>query len=100
MKLISDVIKKLMMAQPYYGLFLSGLKKEYTDKIDTAGVCLDGIDYKLLVNKKWFEGLNPNYRMGVFLHECLHMVFFHCIDTDVYMPMANNDHELLNVAMD
>jgi predicted metal-dependent peptidase len=28
------------------------------------------------------------------------MVFFHCIDTDVYMPMANNDHELLNVAMD
>ena len=46
MKLISDAIKKLMMEEPYYGLFASGLKKEYTDKIDTAGVCLDGIDYK------------------------------------------------------
>ena len=34
MKLISDVIKKLMMACPYYGLFLSGLKKEYTDAIE------------------------------------------------------------------
>ena len=100
MKLISDVIKKLMMAEPYYGLFALGLKKEYTDKIDTAGVCLDGIDYKLLVNKKWFESLSLNHRMGVIGHELRHLVFFHVIDTDIYMPMANNDHDLLNVAMD
>lgn len=69
MKLISDAIKKLMMKQPYYGLFLSGLKKEYSEDINTAGVCLDGIDYKLLVNRKFFEGLTPDVRMGVLWHE-------------------------------
>ena len=101
MKLISDAIKKLMMQSPYYGLFLSGLKKEYTDQIDTAGVCLDGIDYKLLVNKKFFEKLTQEQRMGVLHHECLHLVFFHVIDgKSLYLPMADNDFNLLNVAMD
>ena len=101
MKLISDVIKKLMMACPYYGLFLSGLKKEYTDAIETAGVCQDGIDYKLLVNKKFWEGLSLNHRMGVMLHEALHLVFFHVIDgKDTYLPMCNGDHTMCNVAMD
>jgi predicted metal-dependent peptidase len=101
MKLISDAIKKLMMAEPYYGLYLSGLKKEYVDDIDTAGVCLDGIDYKLVVNKQWFSGLTPNERMGILKHEALHLVFFHVIDgKTLYAPLANNDHNLLNVAMD
>ena len=101
MKLISDVIKKLMMKCPYYGLFLSGLKKEYTDAIETAGVCQDGIDYKLLVNRKFWEGLTLNHRMGVMLHEALHLVFFHVIDgKDTYLPMCNGDHTMCNVAMD
>lgn len=101
MKLISDVIKKLMMDEPYYGLFASGLKREYSDKIDTAGVCLDGIDYKLIVNKKWFESLSPDHRKGVIGHELRHLVFFHVIDgKSLYLPMCNDDFNMMNVAMD
>lgn len=101
MKLISDTIKKLMIQEPYYGLYASGLKKEYSEDIETAGVCLDGIDYKLLVNRKFFEGLTPELRMGVIKHELEHLVFFHVIDgKTTYLPMCNNDHNMMNVAMD
>lgn len=101
MKLISDVIKKLMINNPYYGLFLSGLKREYSDKIDTAGVCLDGIDYKLIVNKKWFETLTPDQRQGILTHEAMHILFFHVTDgKELYGPLCENNQKLLNVAMD
>jgi hypothetical protein len=50
-------------------LFACGLNKEFSDKIETAGVCLDGINYKLLINQEWWNGLLPDIRIGIIKHE-------------------------------
>lgn len=88
-----------MQQDPYYGLFACGLNKEFSDKIETAGVCLDGINYKLLINKEWWDGLLPDIRYGVIHHECLHLVFYHVVDSDMWHALCP-DHNMLNVAFD
>ena len=80
MKTIANVIKSLMVHEPYYGIFACGLNKEWNEKISTAGVCLDGINYKLVINKEWWDKLDPNIRYGVIKHELLHLVFYHVLD--------------------
>lgn len=99
MNTVSKIIKKLLVEQPYYGLFLCGLKKEWTTKIETAGVYLDGINYKLLINEKWWKSLTPDIQTGVILHEALHLVFYHVIDRDKYKPLCP-DKQMLNIAYD
>ncbi len=99
MNTVSKIIKKLLIEQPYYGLFLCGLKKEWSDEIETAGVCLDGINYKLLINEKWWKSLSPDIQTGVILHEALHLVFYHVLDKDKYKALCPN-HMMLNVAHD
>jgi predicted metal-dependent peptidase len=99
MKTVSSVIKRLMQQDPYYGLFACGLNKEFSDKIETAGVCLDGINYKLLINQEWWNGLLPDIRIGVIKHELLHLVFYHVVDGEMWHALCPN-HNMLNVAMD
>ena len=99
MKTISDVIKSIMREQPYYGMFACGLKKEFSNEIDTAGVCLDGINYKLLINKNYWDGLTKDQRIGVMRHELGHLLFFHVTDHNQWSDLCPN-HEMLNVAMD
>ena len=42
--------KELMLEQPFYGLFLIGLNKEWNNAIPTAGVSKHNINYKLVIN--------------------------------------------------
>lgn len=99
MKTVSSVIKRLMQQDPYYGLFACGLNKEFSDKIETAGVCLDGINYKLLINQEWWSKLLPDIRYGILKHELLHLVFYHVLDGEMWHALCPN-HNMLNVAMD
>ena len=46
---LTKICKDLMLEQPFYGLLLLNLNKEWSDKIPTAGVGLDGINYKLYI---------------------------------------------------
>lgn len=99
MKTIANVIKSLMVHEPYYGIFACGLNKEWDEKISTAGVCLDGINYKLVINKEWWDKLDPNIRYGVIKHELLHLVFYHVLDYKDFFAYCP-DRNILNIAMD
>jgi len=99
-KSVSAVIKKLMRDEPYYGMFACGLNKEWTNQLPTAGVAVDGINYKLAINPEFWNELTPDKRYGVLKHELLHLVFYHPVDVDMYLSLADNDRDLLNVAMD
>ena len=84
-----------MLKEPFYGLFLIGLNKKWTDKIPTAGVGLNKINVELHINSEWWETLTPPRQLGLLKHELLHIAFFHLTD---YNHLE--DHQLANIAMD
>ena len=94
----SDLVKTsktLMLKEPFYGLFLISLNKEVSDKLPTAGVCKDNINFKLMVNPKFWEGIDSKTKLGVLKHELLHIAFFHLNMQDKY-----EDKKLFNIAAD
>ena len=48
---ITACIKKLLIREPFYGIFALGLNKYYSKDINTAGVCKNGINTELIVNQ-------------------------------------------------
>ena len=92
---LSKVCKELMLKEPYYGLFLVMTEKEWSDKIPTAGVAKHNINYKLLINPKFWDSLSVEHRIGLTKHEMLHLAFFHPLMGDSF----END-ELFNIAAD
>ena len=45
---LAIISKELMLEQPFYGLFLIGLNKEFGKAVPTAGVSRQNINYKKL----------------------------------------------------
>ena len=93
--LVSKTSKNLIFEEPFYGLFLVGLNKSFTDKIPTAGVSKNGIGVQLTVNPDFFNSLSERHRIGLLKHELLHISFGHLIMRDMY-----NNHKLFNIAAD
>jgi predicted metal-dependent peptidase len=84
-----------MLEQPFYGLLLLNLQKEFSEKVPTAGVGLQGINYKLYINPTFWQSLNDKERKGLIIHELMHIAFFHLND---YKHLK--DRELANIAKD
>ena len=87
--------KNLMFSNMFYGLVLLNLQKEWSDKVPTAGVGLNGINYKLYINPEFWKTLNKDQKIGLITHELMHIVFFHLTD---YKHLK--DADLANIAMD
>lgn len=77
---LAKVSKDLMLREPFYGMFLIMLNKEFTKSVPTAGVGTIGINYNLYINPEFWEKLNQNSRRGLLKHELLHIGFFHLTD--------------------
>ncbi len=92
---LSKTAKDLMLKEPYYGFFLIMLNKLWSKKVPTAGVSKNGINYQLVVNDEFWEGLSENHRLGLLKHELLHIAFGHL--TTVF---KFSDRKLANIAMD
>jgi predicted metal-dependent peptidase len=92
---LAKTCKDLMLEEPFYGLFLIMLNKQFKKEIPTAGVCLSGINYKLLVNPEFWQSLSMSHRKGLLKHELLHIAFFHLTDFSHL-----SDKDLANIAMD
>lgn len=87
--------KDLMLKEPFYGLFLIMLNKEWSNQVPTAGVGRKGISYNLYINEKFWETLNDKQRRGLLKHELLHIGFFHLTDFEHL-----TDHFIANIAQD
>ena len=94
-KTLSKATKTLMLKEPFYGLFLVSLNKEWDERIPTAGVAKHNIGYKLKVNTEFWNSLSENHQLGLLKHELLHIVFFH---VNIHEEFA--DKKLANIAMD
>jgi len=93
---LSQIGKQLMFSEPFYGIFLSTLNKVTRKDIPTAGVCLHGINYQLVINEDFWNSLSTDKKkVGLLKHELLHICFGHLEDKDDFP-----DQELHNVAAD
>jgi len=92
---LSKIGKELMLKEPYYGFFLIMLNKVWGNKIPTAGVSKNGINYQLFINPEFWESLSDNHRLGLLKHELLHIAFGHLT---TFFKFSNK--RLANVAMD
>tara|TARA_B110000977_G_scaffold173956_1_gene227475 strand:+ start:222 stop:1385 length:1164 start_codon:yes stop_codon:yes gene_type:complete len=92
---VARTTKSLIFTEPFYGLFLIGINKQYSDKIPTAGVSKHGIGMQLTINPEFYNELSEDHRFGLIKHELLHIAFGHLLLRDLY-----SDHKLFNIAAD
>ena len=92
---LSRISKTLIFSEPFYGIFLIGLQKQFTESCATAGVGKHGIGMRLVVNPTFFMGLSEFHQQGLLKHELLHIAFGHIILADRYP-----DKKLFNIAAD
>ena len=66
------ISKRLLISDPFYGLLLMSLAKRFTDdanECSTLGVYREGINYAIIVNTDFFNGLTEAQAKAVVQHE-------------------------------
>lgn len=94
---LAKAAKDLMLKEPFYGLFLLALNKQWNEHIPTACVALRGINTELHINTKFWESKEPKVQMGVLKHELLHIAFFHLT---TFQHLLKENREIANLAAD
>lgn len=92
---LSKSVKDMILEEPFYGLFLVGIHKEWNESLPTAGVSKNKIGVKLSINSDFWDKLSKEHRMGLLKHELLHVSFGHMTMRDMY-----SNHRLFNIAAD
>ncbi len=93
----------MLLKEPFYAHFLSGIIRDVTDKVPTAAVGFKSGKIALYVNEnfflkelKWSENPRKNERVAVIKHETLHIIFKHLFR----MKTKDYDNKLFNIAAD
>ena len=92
---LSRISKTLIFSEPFYGIFLIGMQKEFSKQCATAGVGKHGIGMRLVINPDFFGELSELHQQGLLKHELLHIAFGHIILADKYP-----NKKLFNIAAD
>lgn len=67
---LAKASKDLMLKEPFYGLFLIMLNKQWNNTVvPTAGVAKNGIGYQLFLNEKFWDSLVEPQKKGLLKHE-------------------------------
>lgn len=99
METVSRAIKRLMIDEPFYGIFASGLSRAWSSQVKQMGIVPEGLNFKLLINEDYWRKLDSDHRVGLIKHNLLHMCFFHVTDYNNFLTLANS-HSVLQTAMD
>jgi predicted metal-dependent peptidase len=95
---VSKTTIRLILDEPFYGHFFTGIIKEVTERVPTLAVGLAETQMtKLYVNERFWQDVlvTPEYRYGVIKHEILHIVLKHILLVKKY------DHkDIFNIAAD
>ena len=95
---ISRCIIQMLIDEPFYAHFLSGIVRKITDDISTAAVGFNNSNVTLYVNEHFFlkELTTFSSRVAIIKHETLHLVFKHLVMLD----FKKYDAKLFNIAAD
>ena len=94
---LAKASKDLMLKEPFYGLFLIGLNKKWSERISTACVSLNRINVELTINPDFWNSKPAPVQVGVLKHELLHIAFHHLMS---YRHLLEENRDLANIAMD
>ena len=75
MESVFKICIKLLIKEPFYGLFLLNINNRYSDRIETAAVAVEGINPILLINKDFWKGLPEDMAISVLKHDVSHLMF-------------------------
>jgi len=92
---VGQCLKRLLLLDPYYALFMISLDKQETTSVPTLAVATNGVDIKLLINPNFWFKLSPEEKFGVCIHEVLHLCYMHLFTAEAY-PNSKLD----NIACD
>ena len=92
---IERAYKKMLIENPFYGLFLLGLSKVIDKSVDTACVRRKGINCELVINPEYWESQDEVQQMNLLQHEVYHIVFQHMFLWDLFP-----NKEVLGLAAD
>jgi predicted metal-dependent peptidase len=92
---IERAYKRLLIENPFYGLFLLGISKVIDTSTPTACVRKRGISCELVINPEFWETQNDIQQMNLIQHEVYHIVFQH-----MFMYNSFPNKEVLNLAAD
>lgn len=92
---IEKAYKKLLIENPFYGLFLLGLSKVIDRSTKTACVRRRGINCELVINPDYWETQDDIQQLNLLRHEAYHLVFQHMF---LYNSFSNK--EVLGLATD
>ncbi len=93
-KILDEVSKttiKLLLDEPFYGHFFTGILKEVTKGVETMAVGLASTQMvKLYVNPDFWNDVldNDDFKYGVLKHEILHVVLKHIISVKRFSNKA------------
>jgi predicted metal-dependent peptidase len=94
-QLLAKAGKELMFREVYWAFFLLMLNKVWDNKIPTAGVSKNGLNYQLSINEEFFKSLSLKHRQGLLQHELMHISMQHLTQ---WFKFANK--KIANIAMD
>jgi predicted metal-dependent peptidase len=88
MNIIDEIAKtsiQLILKEPFYGHFFTGMLKDTSEKTDSITISMDGKQMlKMLVNETYWSELKgendeatKNLRYGAIKHQILHIIFKH-----------------------
>lgn len=66
---IPQAVRKLLIKEPFYGLFLLSLNKYFDDSIETACVKRNGINTDLVINPNFWKTLSDDTEIAILEHE-------------------------------
>lgn len=89
------VLKRLLVVDPFYGMFMLALDKQETTRIPTMAVGLNGINTVLYINPEFWFKMDKQEKYAVCKHEMLHLCFMHLLVMNNYP-----NKKLHNVATD
>lgn len=73
---VNDVIMKLLIEQPFYGYVAASVSLVETEKVATIKMASIP-ELIIYYNPVWFKSLSGQNKMGVVLHELLHVILMH-----------------------
>ena len=95
---VSKTTIQLLLKEPFYGHFFTGLVREVTTRLPTMAVgTTPNKMVKLYINPDFWTTFltTPEYRYGVLKHEILHIVLKHITQSKKF-----SNHKIYNIAAD
>lgn len=92
---LEKAFKRLLIKQPFYGLFCLSLPKREAKSIPTLAVAKNGINCELLINPDFWAEHTDDEQIALLTHELSHIAFQHMFMSDSFL-----NHELFNISAD